>query len=220
MSKTQINAWLPAPEGREKETIQMMSQILQDDDIEFGISTVASDGEAGMKMVYLDEDLKDVPIMLLKMSMPVISKGKTREKVEEYFSKLAYQFRKEPLKSMISYPNKQYFVPTQQDGDIVEVVFLNNGKHTEDQVKKIKERISKLSKAVLDKPTDFYKDYFNEISDKEPDMNLALDKKGSYRMLHKNEHVTEWTKFDPVEQTWDEFIEMLYQQYKVKVGNE
>jgi hypothetical protein len=220
MSKTQINAWLPAPEGREAEIAQQMKHVLQDADVDFGVSTVGPHDEAGMELVFLSEDLKDVPIMLIKLSLYEIS-TKSKAKAQQFLAKLAYQFRTEPLKSMISSPNKQYFIPTNEKSELIQIQFLNTGNHTEAEIDEIKSTVAKVSQNVLEKPGKYFSDYFNEISAKDPQMKLKrMDKDGKmhYQMLRENEEITDWVMHDMEKVDWDDFISKLYEEYKTKLN--
>jgi len=218
MAKTQINVWLPSADGMEAETARQAANILNDKDIDFGLKVVGQEEEASMKLVYLSEDLKNVPIMLIKLN--TFNMKKQAQFINEIFSKFAYQFRKEPLKSLISYPNKQYFIPNNIEGELVDVKYLNAAEHSIEECSNITKEIKKCMDEILMNPSKFHDSLYGELHAE--DKNLGLEMKQAdetYRLLYKTEPVTEWRKFNN-SMDWDNFVEDLHKEYKTNVIND
>jgi len=211
--KTQINMYVPAPEGYHEESKNEFLKVLQDDDIDFELTMIDQNEDPRMELIYLNDDMKDVPMLAISLNVYLLSKKFNRNQVENYFAQLGYAINK---KQLLHEPNKQYFTANNSDSELCSIKFMNAGSHTEEEMSSIKESIQILVDNIYNNSKDFPANYYEEIAKDDKDINMALkneDDKMLYQMTHKDEAITEWMEHKP-EQDWTEFVKELHAEYK------
>jgi len=207
---TEINAYIPIPEGQ-NDLLDDMKSIMYDEDIDFNLIAIDQDKDSKMELIYLNDDLKDVPILSITISTYKLMQEMSKVRVEEYFSKLGYAVNGTSLIT----PNKQYFTISHSE-ELCFVEFLNAGSYTQEEVNKFREQIKILADNIYNNPKDFPSNYFDEIAKEDKYINMTYKTEGDktyYQMVHKNEAITEWVEHKK-EIDWTEFIKELHTEYK------
>lgn len=225
MSKTQINVWMPAPEGRETEVLNQLKHILKEEDVEFGVTIVSEQEDADMKLMFLSDELKDTVMIVFRLNMFRINNMDRSINPNDFFSKFAYQLRKEPIKGIIGKINKQYFIPASisktVDDDLIEVDFLNTGNLTEEESNNLFRLINETIEKIYNDPSSFHNGYYEELKESNPLMNLeySTEHDNHYRLLHDGEPMTIWYQHLVETEQWDDFLDKIYNHYKRNLSN-
>lgn len=216
MSKTQINIQIPVVEGYENETISQFRNILSSyKDIEFGLSILPENSITKFNLVYLSKEHINIPIVVFKIGLNKIEK-KTNSNLEKILSKLAYVLRNDKFSKLIGTDNRQFFIPN-NEGDLINTEFLNNGSKTDDQINDSIKEIEEVFLDIVKNTNNYSSSLYEDI--KKDDTNISLEMKQeneTYRLLHENKPKTEWKKYNKNEE-WDSFIKGLYKEYKSNI---